>query len=127
MSSDDTNKLISGVSCQFLIETSDHDGYCSDGTCDYSNTTHDHTITFDELLTLDQATEEMVKIGNVVNSINQCGPGLNVKYAAQIEGIIPSMGNGSGYCKLSVEASRKGLTNHDFRLTLISHEFVYGS
>ena len=93
------------------LETSDHDGYCSGGECEYNVQTVSYIIEIPheyknypqgKLINLDEYGIDWVKL--------LPEPDLNY--------------DGSGYCDLSSKCNNHGLGIHDYKYTILSIELV---
>jgi hypothetical protein len=84
------------------LETSDHDGYCSGGECEYEckEVVHEYDLQNGDVTDIDLAD-----------------------YAKFLPFPIIDTG-GSGYCGVSSRCSRAGLAKHDYRYTIHSVETV---
>jgi hypothetical protein len=93
------------------LETSDHDGYCSGGECEYETQTHSYIVDLpDQFKNYPEG-----KLNNFD------------KYSFEWEKLLPEPGlnyDGSYYCDVSNESETHGLDRHDYRYTIISVEIV---
>ena len=93
------------------LETSDHDGYCSGGECEY------------EVKTVTYIIEVPCEYKNYpVGKLNNFD-----EYGIDWDKLLPEpdLNNyGSGYCDLSDECDNNNLDKHDYRYTIISIELI---
>lgn len=92
------------------LETSDHDGYCSGGECEYEVKIQSHIA--DLPIEYKNYPE-----GKLVNFD---------EFKINWENFLPTpdLSNGSGYCDLSSESDANGLDRHDYRYTILSIEII---
>lgn len=87
----------------YILETSDHDGYCSGDECEYAKDNLDAILAIPD---------------NVKDVDGFCWGVLN-------EIANSKLGGGSGYCDLSPESIANNLANHDFRVTIEDTDTKY--
>lgn len=94
----------------YVDETSDHDGYCSDGECEYKK----------EIITRLVAVPEMYKNHppGVISKLSEFDWTCLLKKPNVDDEL------GSLYCDLSPECEANGLIQHDYRQTVIYVEIV---
>ncbi len=83
------------------LEISDHDGWCSDGECEYSYSTKKYTIHFPDYKYLGDQTNWCLYLPQ---------PELNMW--------------GSGYCDVSNESVKHDLSKHEYRYTIIKVDII---
>jgi len=93
------------VKVKFLIEKSDHNGYCSDSECYYSVDINKFYIQIDTTLSTD-VNETIIR-----NKIIQV-----TKRSVTCEG--------SGYCNRDEQCEERGLSSHDERITIIEPNWI---
>lgn len=91
------------VNITYTQEISDHDGYCSDGECEYR--TEDLTI----LTTVKLSDIKLDTEGNIID----------LQFFQQYVPLPKVKMEGSGYCDNSEEAKVNGIDCHDYRITVI--------
>lgn len=103
----------------YRLETSEHDGYCSDSECDYFSKNLWTTITFN--------VEKYAYFGNTGEDFadNEELKYLlktNQAFKNHIHEIVNKqyeyMFFGSGYCSLSDKCIKENLKCHDYRITI---------
>jgi hypothetical protein len=95
------------MNVKYRLETSEHgDGWCSGSECEYNCTVLEHTIPMNESL-----------FGNEINheDLTEAQRNYIEKYIPE-----PKVDGGSGYCQLSEECKERGLTKHDYRITILN-------
>ena len=95
------------------VEKSDHDGYCSDGECEYSHYTDSFLIDIPPALSY-------VKEGEYIDEVDELNHEI-IPYERRVKWM---MGEGNGYCGLSDKSIKKGLRGHDCRVTLVNAKVV---
>lgn len=92
------------------LETSDHDGYCSEGECEYKVKTKSHVV--DLPIEYKNYPE-----GKLVNFD---------EFGINWEDFLPTpeLSDGSCYCDLSTESVANGLNRHEYRYTILSIEII---
>jgi len=113
-----------GVRLTFHVENSDHDGYCSDGYCEYSSIERNLIFFFEKkyhsIMALKTASNKIIK-----DSKKFCNNPASVSIfddSNPYSTLIPVLNGGSFYCTVSPESKAHGLHQHDYRITLISWE-----
>ena len=92
------------------LETSDHDGYCSGGECEYEVKTESYIIEV-------PCEYKNYPVGKL-NNFDEHGIDWD-KLLPE-----PILNDGSGYCDLSSNCSNHDLGIHDYRYTIISVELI---
>ena len=92
------------------LETSNHDGYCSGGECEYEVKTQSHIA--------DLPIEYKNYPEGNLDDFDE--------YGIEWENLlpIPELNNGSGYCDIPNICYENGLGCHDYRYTIISVEII---
>lgn len=102
-------KMVTQIKIVAILETSDHDGYCSGNECIYDSQKNIYILPTPE-------DYEKYPIGIIedfdVNKIINLLPKENTNT------------QGSYYCKNSEYANHKELSNHDYRYTIVSVEII---
>ena len=93
-----------------LLETSDHDGYCSDNVCEYKCEKVEHII---DLIDLSEQQ-------HILNNIDDICKNDFEKYLP-----YPGLGDGgSNYCYLDEKCENSGLDKHDYKYTVTKIEII---
>ncbi len=95
-----------------LLETSDHDGYCSDGECEYNSKESTYIVDVPELLKKD------IPIGVLDEE---------TRHSYYWQSLLPEPilnNSGSHYCKISNKCINAKLGLHDYRYTIRSVEII---
>lgn len=91
-----------------ILETSDHDGYCSGDECEYK-------------------VEEVVKIINIPTEYKNHPIGFVKKIDETFWNKFlpqPDLSGGSMYCELSKNCKEIGLDIHDYRYSILEIEII---
>lgn len=103
----DKNVTMKKIKIQVFLETSDHDGYCTDNECEYFSKTETHY--------LDVPKEfEDYPLGQIDSDTYDWKSLLP----------NPNVEGNSGYCSLCKECEEVGLDIHDYRYTIQTVEIV---
>ena len=90
------------------LETSDHDGYCSGGECEYE-------VKVVETIT-DLPTQYKSYSKGKLNNFN------NFDWVELLP--EPYLNDGSNYCDINEECEAHGLGKHDYRYTILSVQII---
>jgi hypothetical protein len=113
---------VEGIKIKFSVETSDHDGYCSDAENEYYDNEYNVNIVFDEkYYSYDKLRDGIKKIIDEIEKF--CDePNCFNKYRRQLKDLIPNICTGSGYCNNSYESIQHGLDIHDYRISMTNYD-----
>lgn len=121
---------------RFLIQISDHDGYCSDAENEYFERQNSVLIPFStpsfslkELKTnVDEIIEEVkffcddLATANIYDDFDALSE--SNLYYAQLKHLIPNVSGDSYYCGNSTESGQHGLKAHDYRISIIGYQCI---
>lgn len=92
-----------------LREINDHDGYCSDAENEYTQET------FTEYVTMPEVFEHFI-LENKINEFN---------WELVLGHLVPKLNiDGSCYCEVGEMGITSGLSQHDYRFTILSYEII---
>jgi len=104
------------VNVQFLIETSDHDGYCSGNENDYNYTLK--TIKLPLRKECFNSIDLSKELEFMISEINNFCNSKKSFYSKKLNKLYPKLNiNGSFFCEPNHQSKQNQLSHHDFRIT----------
>jgi hypothetical protein len=120
-------KNLTHIRVKFLVEISDHDGYCSGEDNEYSSYCKSINICIDPYI---NHTYLMQLVNNtLLNAYNCCktiGTWDDLNFHNDFSTLVPNMYNEqSGYCGPSQESVNHNMNNHSFRISFKYFILIY--
>ena len=120
---------VSKLRVSFLVESSDHTGYCSEGENEYTESIQHVDVDVNRTFKTDgELTYGIKYIIQKLKSFctNPHYGGSDDPYIKQITHLIPDMHDDSCYCEVSIESRLHRLGKHEFKITLINYKIIAG-